>query len=324
MELIIKPTGLCNFACSFCSSATLPILEKPLKKVPDKLKDLIDYVKPDELIVTGGDPLMVDPEYYYHLHDIRPVHISITSNLKDFYIHPDKWIKLFKEDWFDITISFQYGEGRKWDINTIYTEEMFRDVHNKFTESIGKDLPFISVIDYNNEHTVLDLYKLAKSLNTKVKINNMLALGYSDLTYPRYKMFQHYINIIESGLGDYEAYCSKPYFHGCPFNKNFTCESMIRACYIDNKGELHYFHCDNMDGEYEVQLDYKSDKIGLISTYPKLSEHVNSNCWQCELFELCNGCKSARMTYPKEHCEEMLKLKDKIIEYEWVDKKGLI
>jgi len=123
MELIIKPTGICNFACSFCSAGYLPIIEKRLSRVPEKIIDVIRTTEPTNLIVTGGDALMVEPEYYYHLHEITDCQISITTNLKDFYLHPEKWIKLFKEDWFGITTSFQYGSGRKWDKDTIYTED---------------------------------------------------------------------------------------------------------------------------------------------------------------------------------------------------------
>ena len=67
MDLIIKPTELCNFRCTFCSSTHI---------TEDKTAQLdLEYVYaflkrfPDTktIIVNGGDPLMIDPQYYWDL-----------------------------------------------------------------------------------------------------------------------------------------------------------------------------------------------------------------------------------------------------------------
>jgi len=322
MTLIIKVTGMCNFACTFCSAALTPINLSRYKKVPDKIVDVINTVKPDSIVISGGDPLLVEPSYYYHLHEICKCHISITSNLKDFYHHPDKWKDLFNEPWIGVCTSFQYGSKRLWDNQTIYTEEMFIEVFNLFYKYTGKKLEFIAVIDEDNEDTVMDLCRLAKRLETKVKINNAIQNGLQGSTYPKYKMYQHYINIIESGYKDYESYCSDIKTHICPFNTEFMCENCIRVCYIDKQDELHYLHCDHEIGE-ETPLDYKNDTLGNITKYPELKDHITDECWSCDLFSLCHGCKAIRHVNPPEHCQEMKKLKDKLIELGWV-KKGLI
>ena len=70
MELIIKPTGLCNFNCEFCSAHGMDIQHPADGHVPHQIRDLIMKLKPNGLIITGGEPLMVDPQYYYELHDI--------------------------------------------------------------------------------------------------------------------------------------------------------------------------------------------------------------------------------------------------------------
>lgn len=321
MDLIIKPTGLCNFKCTFCSASEIPITNGKIEKVPKKLIEIIKTIKPDNLIITGGDPLMVEPQYYYELYDASQCNISLTTNLKNFYLNPNKWVDLFKEDWLGICTSFQYGDKRKWDINTIYTEEMFIKVYNKFKKLIGKDLPFIAVIDYDNEETVIDLCKLAKRLKTIVRINGAIGQGLQEYTYPRYKMFQHYINIIEQGYGEYESYCNKFDTSMCPINDEFRCENCIRSCYIDENDEIVYHHCEHQ--ERIIPLDYKNDILNYESNYPHQKYHINENCWQCELFSLCHGCVIQRNRTDVNHCEEMLKMKNKLIKYGWV-RKGLI
>lgn len=323
MDLIIKCTGMCNFNCSFCSSGNSIISLEKFKKVPNQIIEVIKTIKPSMIIASGGEPLMLEPEYYYHLHEIAPdTRISITSNLKNFYINPEKWFPLLKENWIGLITSFHYGDTRKWDFRTVYDENMFIKVYNKYKEYVNRDLSFISVINFDNEHTVIDLCKLAKRLGTQVKINNSLAIGIQETSYPRYKLFQHYINIIESGYAEYEYYCSTKKLNECPFNQEFNCKNNIRVVYVDNKDKLHYYHCDDMITFNEKQLDFKNDfKQGPI--YPLIKDHINENCWKCELFKLCNGCMSQVKHYPKEHCQEMLKIKDKLIEYKWID-GGLI
>lgn len=324
MELIIKPTGACNFACTFCSASNTPIKNEYLFKVPEKLKDLINTIKPNGIIVTGGDPLLVDPSYYYDLYDIAKCNISLTTNLKDFYYNPDKWIPLFKEDWINIGTSFQYGSGRKWNKDTIYTEEKFIEIFKLFKKYVNKKLCFIATIDYDNEDTVLQLCELAKKLNTFVKINNVLDQGSQQTSYPRYKLFQAYIKIFENGYDKYEAICSDLEFQGCGLNTNFLCHAIIRSAYINNNGDLIYMSCDDESREsFNLIEDYKNDNIPLIPEYPSIKNHVNKNCWKCELYALCNGCVSQRVRYPEEHCEEMLKIKDKLIYYGFA-KKGIV
>ena len=56
MELIIKPTELCNFKCTFCSS---PNISDEHTKILD-LKYVEDFLKrfpaTNTIIVNGGDP----------------------------------------------------------------------------------------------------------------------------------------------------------------------------------------------------------------------------------------------------------------------------
>lgn len=319
MELIIKPTGRCNFNCTFCSSANLDIAH-PTTGVPKPIKDLILKMKPTNIIVTGGEPLTIDPEYYLELQELGKCHISFTSNMKDFYFHPEKWERLVKDPNMGFITSFNYGDTRRWDENTPYTEEKFIEVSNLFKEVSGKDfLPFIAVIDESNEDMLLDHVYLAKRLGTLVKINNASKIGRCGKNYPKWKMIKAYLNIIDLGLGDYEITCREREFGRCAFNTNFMCNSTIRCCYVDSAGKLHYGICDDeVSAEREIPMD-EEFPVPINPKVPGKDQYIHDKCVYCELFRFCHGCNAHRLharEFP-EHCSEMLKMKDDLIRTGW-------
>lgn len=318
MNLIIRVTGRCNFNCAFCSATSLNIAH-PKNGVPEQIKEVIKSINPTSIMISGGEPLLVGPEYYYELLELTNCHISITTNLKEFYYDPDKWVELFRNPRIGITTSFNYGDTRRWDKDTVYTEEKFIEIFNLFKEKVGNNitLPFIAVIDESNEDTVLDTVRLAKRLNTFCRINNATQQGSCKTTYPRYKMFQKYIEIVDAGLGEYEVYCKNTRFSACPMNVQFLCKSSIRTCYVDKDNVLHYYDC--CETEVEHLLDYKDDINKEIKPVrPCVEELVSPKCVLCPLYSICNGCSSQKDHYPAEHCSEMQKLKSRFIELGWV------
>lgn len=321
MDLIIKPTGRCNFNCTFCSADGLNIAHPKDEKVPQQIKDFITAYKPTTLIVTGGEPLMMKPEYYYELHEFSGLQISITSNLKDFYYNPEKWADLFKEEWFGVATSFNYGDSRLWDPKTVYTEEMFLKVMDKFCKYTGRNVPcFLAVIDSHNENTVLDHVYLAKRLNTQCKLNNAVAMGRQDVTFPRYKMFQYYLQIIDMGLARYESYCATRNQITCPRNIELLCYTQIRCCYVDNDDKLHVSVCDEqMSKGFELSEDEIIPKNPDKPEVIEQSDMITPECAYCELFRLCNACKSNRTEAKKDpnYCKEMKKLESRIKETGW-------
>lgn len=321
MELIIKPTGLCNFNCKFCSAHGMDIQHPVDGHVPQQIKDLILKLKPNGLIITGGEPLMVDPQYYYELHEIGKCPIAPTTNLKDFYLNPDKWTPLFKEDWFNVTTSFNYGSTRKWDPNTIYTEHDFIHVLALYRAQTGKSIDsFIAVIDESNEETAHDHVSLAKDLHCKVRLNGAIAAGRQGKTYPRYKMMEIYLEIIEAGLDQYECNCSERTLGKCPWNINSVCQNCIRCCYVDHSGKLHVGTCDE---RMSMGIELPEDKIIPSSCEARsldIHEYIKPECAYCELCRLCNGCHTMREESKKDpnYCDEMKKLEDAIIASGWL------
>lgn len=320
MELIIKPTGGCNFDCSFCSADNLKIQHPVDGRVPNEIKELITNLKPNSIIVTGGEPLTVDPSYYLELQEFSGCHVGFTTNMKDFYLHPDKWKEVFCNPNFGFITSFNYGDSRRWDPKTIYTEEMFRKVTTLFKEVTGRpSLPFIAVIDESNEDRIMDHVYLAKDLETQVKINPACKMGRQGTNYPKYKIIKRYIEIIDAGLGEYEITCTERKLGRCAFNTNLLCTSTIRVCYMGTDGKLHYGNCeDAISIGKEIPMDTKFPIIPEPDHIPSFM-HLNKDCFSCELFRMCHGCHEHRehaREFP-EYCEEMLKLKDDLIRQEW-------
>ena len=317
MELIIKPTSKCNFNCKFCSANLLTI--KHNNHLSDNLKNVLDILKPNDLIITGGDPLMMNPSYYDELLSYGNWNISLTTNLKDFYFHPDKWVSLFKNPRVGICTSFQYGEDRLWDKNTVYDENMFKKVCQLFFDKIGYVPSFIAVINEKNEHRAIDHFYLAKELNNKCKINPVMAMGLSKESYPKYKMIDIWLKIKELGLEPYWDNDVQFKKGGCGFNTNLLCGSTIRAFYEDINGNVHYSDCEEclVYNDREIPLDTTQPLIHKIPL--NINDYINNKCLTCELCQFCNGCKIARSIAKDDnkYCQEMLKRKQKILESGW-------
>lgn len=309
MELIIKPTSACNMNCDFCAASNIRAKNK--KHADQRILDYIDQINPECLIFTGGDPLCVDPEYYLDLIKRYPdKHIDMTTNLKDFYLNPDKWLSVLKHPNVSVCTSFNYGKTRKWSKDQIYTEDMFKKVMYKFKNLIGYMPPFIAVIDEDNIDTVFKTVNLAKELGTKCRINNAMKMGRQGKYFPRYKVFEKWLEIIEAGLEDYEITCSERKYGKCPINSNLLCSTTIAAAYIDNNDN---FICTNCEDKLNLNEITSDDQLNYNNT-------INKNCTYCELYRICNGCSTNReqaKKYCPEYCSEMLKLKDRIIKTEW-------
>lgn len=318
MDLIIKPTGRCNFDCKFCSAANLDIAH-PEKGIPDQIKEIVKFLDPKRIILTGGDPLTLDPQYFYELRELTSAHVSFTSNLKGFYLNPDMWANVIKDVDFYGGTSFNYGDTRMWNKNTIYSEGMFIEVEELYRDKLGYCPSFIAVIDEYNESMIFDHINLAKRLNTKVRLNNALKLGKQGKSFPRYKMMKYYLQLIDMGLDKYEVNCLERSEAKCSFNAEFRCSSGIRCCYIDSNNNLHYNNCED-EISLGIEFPLETIKPELCIDTPPVEDHINDNCMYCELFRFCNGCRSnvrsIKEEFP-EHCEEMLKMKNRIIETGW-------
>lgn len=326
MDLVVKISDRCNFACTFCSSNQIAVNHKDLDI--EKLKSFIHAHKNiNNIIVNGGDPLMVSPEYYENLLQFIEgnklnIHVSFTTNLLAFWKDPNKWTPILKR--VGVCTSFQYGNDRRLADGTVFSEEMFREVFKLFEERVGYKLKFITVINENNENTVMKTVQLAKELGTTCKINGALMSGRTTSPYPFYKMVEHYIAIIKAGYGQYEDNCAlivdafKGNITECPFNKR--CHESIRCMSPD--GTVHSCPAIADDILKGVPEAIKCTGAKLEFDYTV----VNANCPACKCYNICNSCTKRIMDLKnsntaEEYCENMKKLIKKM--EKWFDEDNL-
>lgn len=291
--LIIKPTTACNFNCTFCSAKLLDI---PLQLTfPICLKEyLLDY-KPNNIIITGGEPLINTKEYFKELIEIMEFidpnyTISLTSNMVLWYENPEKWDWLFKNPHIGIITSFQYGSDRK-DTND-YSEERFIDLFNRFYERYNLKLNFIYVVSESNRQYIEKACKLARKLGCKLKLNQQLPLGLSTSYYPRYKLLEDHINMIKLGYSDVLESLTSIKTFKCPFPLYSTDCNYGRVAYVDKDNNLHVENCEDiMSSKDNIEIK---------------KEFIFSKCAFCKMCRLCNSCSINRYyTNKEEQCQWM-------------------
>ena len=320
MDLVVKISDKCNFACDFCSSNMIASSHKELSL--DKVtKYLEDHEQVRNIIVNGGDPLCVSPDWYYSLiewlyKNKYETNISFTTNLWDFYLHPEKWEDLFKNH-VSVCTSFQYGIQRKLATGEVFTEEMFRKIFKMFEERIGYKLKFIAVVNSNNLAYVMDTVKLAKELGTTCRLNPALRSGRTTRPFPFHIMMLQWLTIIEKGYGEYEDNCKlltdlwNDKDVACPFSNNCgDKETGIRCMSPD--GTVHTCPAiadDIMTGVDDAYLDNSDKQI------PFADKLLKPECPTCRNFKICNSCRKRIQDIHEmgddwldEHCQVMKSL----------------
>jgi radical SAM protein with 4Fe4S-binding SPASM domain len=337
MDLIIKPTEKCNFKCTFCSSTH--ITEDNTAELDHQY--IFDFLKrfPETatIIVNGGDPLMMSPDYYWkiieHLDLIGSnATISFTSNLWPFYKNPLKWKELFNHPRMGIATSFQYGGGRLKGDLTEFTEEDFWNVSNAMLEHCGYRPDFISVITEENEHLAIKNVELAQKMGVECKLNYAMSsgppkkfkgivMGQEGKPYLLSKMYEIYVEIWKRGLWPHEFNTQqmmkrlKGHATCCPQNRD--CDSGIRT--LQPSGD--YYSCGSFGDDRLFPIDFaaemKGKKILPIKHVPEL-QTMTENCYECPMFDICNGCKKTIKDHKdynltEVHCKKMKTLAHDIL-----------
>lgn len=337
MELIIKPTERCNFKCTFCSSTHITDNKKQELNLDYIYKFLERYPETNTIIVNGGDPLMMNPQYYWdiiaHLDKNNlPASISFTTNLWPFYKNPNKWIKLFNHPRMGVATSFQYGGGRLKGDLTEFTEEDFWKCSDAMLEHVGYRPDFITVITEENEKDAIKNVELAKRMGVECKLNYALSsgppvkfknivMGQEGKPYLLAKIYEIYIRIWELGLYPWE-YNTKQMMQRlvghrttCPQNRN--CDAGIRT--LQPNGD--YYSCGAFGDDRAYSIDFQKEMAGLkiypLKFQPEL-QSLKQSCFTCPMFQICNGCKKTikdlkQYNLVEEHCYRMKQIAPKIL-----------
>ena len=312
MDIIINPTNRCNFACEFCSAKTLPSGDLTSKQTIDILRQYKNNL--NAVIVNGGDPLMMDPSYYFDILEFMEetndhCFLSFTTNLLGFYLDPDKWTDLFKHKRVGIVTSFQYGDKRRYKLKEgktkVFDEAFFVHIMKLFLNKIGYIPDFISVIDKDNEQYMEKTLLLAKRLNTVAKLNRATMSGLQKEYYPYYRMIQKVIEIIDKGYGKFEANCISLYYNYFYANRE-ECDICI-DCH-------NYITVINPDGSITTCSNLASGDFVDLRTNPMArwskTRPINNQCLCCEHYRFCNGChymvnEVHKMKDEEEYCKQM-------------------
>lgn len=338
MDLIIKPTELCNFKCTFCSSTHITDDKNLILDLDYIYKFLKRFPETKTIIVNGGDPLMMDPDYYWkiisHLDEINSkATISFTSNLWPFYKNPYKWKDLFNHPRMGIGTSFQYGGGRLKGDLTEFTEEDFWKVSDAMLEHVGYRPDFIAVITEENDKDAIKNVELAKRMGVECKLNyafssgpikkfKNITMGQEGKPYLLADIYEIYVEIWKKGLTQWE-YNTKQMVKRlqglsttCPQNRN--CDSGIRT--LQPSGD--YYSCGAFGDDRIYSIDFKKEmsgeKIFPLKFQPEL-QSLKQSCFTCPMFDICNGCRKTikdlkNYNLVEKHCSKMKTLAPYIIE----------
>jgi len=338
MELIIKPTEKCNFKCTFCSSTHITD-EKTKELDLDYIYRFLDrYPETNTIIVNGGDPLMMNPDYYWKIIEYldkieSKASISLTTNLWPFYKNPNKWKDLFQYHRIGIATSFQYGGGRLKGDLTEFTEEDFWNCSDAVLEHCGYRPDFIAVITEENEKDAIKNVELAKKMNVECKLNYALSsgppvkfkniiMGQEGKPYLLASIYEIYVKIWELGLHPWE-YNTKQMIQRlrgnsttCPQNRE--CDSGIRT--LQPSGD--YYSCGAFGDDRQYGIDFEKEMSGP-KIYPlrfqSELQNLKESCYTCPMFKICNGCRKTikdlkDYNIVETHCFKMKQLAPKIIE----------
>jgi len=343
MDLIIKPTERCNFKCTFCSSTYITD-DKTVELDHEYIYQFLErYPETNTIIVNGGDPLMMSPDYYWklieHLDKIKShATISITSNLWPFYKNPNKWKDLFNHNRVGVTTSFQYGGGRLKGDLTEFSESDFWKVSDCMLEHVGYRPDFITVITDENEHLAIKNVELAKEMNVECKLNyafssgppvkfKNIIMGQEGKPYMLADIYEIYIDIWKKGLAPWEfntKQMMKRLSTGsttCPQNR--SCDGGIRT--LQPSGD--YYSCGAFgdDRIYSINFEeeMKGTKVFPLRFQPELLSLKNS-CMTCPMFDICNGCRKTikdlrDYSMVEKHCKKMKTLAKNILEINGLD-----
>ena len=338
MELIIKPTEKCNFKCTFCSSTYITDDKTSNLSHEYIFRFLERFPETNTIIVNGGDPLMMSPEYYWdiikYLDDNNlSTGISFTSNLWPFYKNPNKWKELFNHPRMGITTSFQYGGGRlKGDLSE-FSEEDFWNVSDAMLEHCGYRPDFIAVITEENEHLAIKNVELAKKMGVECKLNyafssgppvkfKNIIMGQEGNPYMLADIYAIYVEIWKQGLTEWEYNTKqmvkrlKGYTTTCPQNRN--CDAGIRT--LQPTGD--YYSCGAFGDDRQYSIDFEKEMSGKKIFPLRLQSELQSlkqSCFTCPMFDICNGCRKTikdlkDYNLVERHCSKMKMLAPTIIE----------
>ena len=333
MDLILKPTQRCNFTCSFCSSTDIAKSNNTKDDLAvSKIKQFLDrFPNTRNIIINGGDPLVMSPSYYSEVLDFAEsknldIHLHFTTNLWDYHLHPEKWRALFHHPRVTVGTSFDLGDGRRITKNKIFTKELFFEIVEKFKEEFEYAPAFIAVITEENQSEALELVRIAKSMGVECKLSYALKSGKSESIFPIGSIYNIYLDIYEAGLMENEFHTKQMLQRLkndentiCPQNRR--CDEGIRNLQPDSASGYNYGSCGAFGDDQQYGIDFEKEMAGeffkpLQSAFE--IQYQKEECLSCPNFNICNGCYKTvsdlkTTNRVEESCREMKRFRQRAI-----------
>mgnify|MGYP003691914209 CR=1 FL=1 len=334
MDLILKPTQRCNFACTYCSSTDIAKSNssKDDLEIGKIFRFLDRYPDTKHIIINGGDPLVMPVVYYEEiLSYLKEKEISakllFCSNLWDFYRNPQKWLKLFQHERVEIGTSFNFGEEREIRNGKYLTKNLFLEIMYKCKELLGFFPSFVSVMTRKNEKYFLKNIELAKEFGVECKLNFQVMSGSSSESFPIGRAYNRYLDIFEAGLADYEFNTKQllKRLKGsldtiCPQKRN--CDEGIRNLQPLSSSGYEYGSCGAFGDDQEYGISFENEMSGgfeLPLSNQTEVQYQKEECLSCVNFNICNSCYKTVRDHKKaelveESCLEMKSFRKRAIE----------
>lgn len=348
MNLIIKMTNACNFACSYCSvGAPYQITNLNIdfiKKFFDGCQELMEYKNDNTLTIIwhGGEPLLRDIAVYRELQDyakdkLKGIDVRFSIQTNGGLIDND-WIQFFKE--YDITPGISL-DGYKELHNANRLDKLGNTTFDKVMEGItllknnGITPGLLMVLDTHNSVDVDRLYNFIVDNGCPIKIHSIFPAGRAseredlNLLYSKYvdvliALFKKsmrdennvIINPLSSLLNSIINECSAvecSYSGTC--GKNFMClHENGEVSFCGRNDSTRVFMYGSIENSTPLEL-YLSAHGQMMRN--RIEAIRQSSCGECDYFHLCHGgCPFEAYLYSEniedkyKYCNEWKRLLD--------------
>ena len=320
MNLIIKMTNACNFACSYCSvgdpSKVTNLNVESIKKFFDGCKELLEYKKDNSLTILwhGGEPLLRDIALYRELQDyainkLKGIDIKFSIQTNGSLIN-DEWIKFFKE--YDIVPGISLdGYKELHDINRM--DKLGNPTFDKVMESIlllknnGITPGLLMVLNTCNSIDIDKLYDFIINNGCSIKIHSIFPAGRAtereDLTLLFSKYVDILIELFKKSIKEERSVVIDPLSSlltsiinecsavECSYSgtcgKNFIClheDGEVSFCGRNDATRILMYGSIRDNTPLELYLSAQAKMIRNRAVYIK-----ENGCAECNYFSLCHG-----------------------------------
>ena len=210
MNVIVKVTDACNFACNYCSVGETAINQAiniaTVKKMVDDLPELLNRVEDNKISILwhGGEPLLMPIEFYreamsYAKEHLREYNLSFKMQSNG-YLVDEKWIDLLREYKVNIGISLDgYQELHDANRCTKNEEPTFSVVMQNIARLRQADINpgILMVLNTSSSIDADKLFSFIRDNDFSCKIHAVYPCGRAELRQDVALVYHSYISLMK-------------------------------------------------------------------------------------------------------------------------------